>query len=328
MSSPLLSVCIPTFNRLLFLKEALGVLLPQAEMCGVEVCVSDNHSTDGTAQFLEALANQGNPTLRYVVQPENIGLDQNMLAVITMGKGRYIYPLGDDDVLPDGALLAILKEVEGGGDVFVLNGWHTDPSLVPTKKHLPDAIAGRSLSQPDQAFTALWNKMPFGSFLASRKCFSEHYFARFIGTSHAYTGAVWDALADQAEQEGSCTVKCMETPTVLLRGAEKTWRKNAARIMLREIPLWFDLLSERGIYRKVIKPIRRGYMRSQTTFFSFARYRVLGQLEHADASTLCAVCGRTQRLKMLFVAETPTRLLNWLINARAALKKISVFFRR
>lgn len=325
-SSPLLSVCIPTFNRLQFLKEALENLLPQAEMCGVEVCVSDNHSIDGTAQFLEDIASQHSSVLRYVIQPKNIGLDQNMQAVITMGSGRYIYPIGDDDILPQHALFTILNEISSGVDLLILNGWHTDPLLAPMNKHLPDTIAGRSLNKPDEAFTTLWNKMPFGSFLASRECFLDEHFTRYIGTSHAYAGAVWDALADRIENQVGCSVKCMEAPTVLLRGAEKTWNKSAAKIMLQEIPLWFDLLAERNVYREVIYLIRKDYMRTQTKISSLSRYRVLGQLEPADVSTLSVACCRTQKLKMHLIAAAPRPLLNSLIETRAVLKNLLATF--
>lgn len=319
---PILSVCIPTFNRLHYLKEALAALLPQAELHGVEVCVSDNHSTDGTAQYLEALANRGGPALRYVVQAENIGIDKNMMAAIGMGGGRYVYPIGDDDVLPDGSLQEILREIEKDCDVLVLNGWHTDPSLARKTKHLSDAIAGCSFTQPGQAFIALWNKMPFGSFLASRDSFENNYFKRFIGTSHAYTGAVWDALAERAKDTGSCTVRCMEAPTVLLRGAEKSWRKNAAVIMLYEIPFWFRLLAEKDAYKQVIPAIREKYLNSQMRLFSLAQFRVIGQLENSNTPKLCAECSNTQRLKMTLVASTPREVLWALIKARGAVKKI------
>ena len=115
-----LSICIPTFNRLHYLKESLDILLPQAQLLGVEVCVSDNHSSDETVKYLTWMSGQFS-MLRFVVQDENIGIDKNMAAAISMGKGRYIYPLGDDDVLPEGSLSVILNEVNSDSniDVFI-----------------------------------------------------------------------------------------------------------------------------------------------------------------------------------------------------------------
>jgi len=111
--TPTLSICIPTFNRLHYLKETLETLLPQAELNSVEICISDNHSNDGTAEFLREFA-EVYPCLKYRINSKNIGLDKNMLAVISMGNGQYIYPIGDDDILPEGSLEEILLEIEKG----------------------------------------------------------------------------------------------------------------------------------------------------------------------------------------------------------------------
>jgi glycosyltransferase involved in cell wall biosynthesis len=301
---PVLSICIPTFNRLHYLKEILETLLPQAELLGVEVCISDNNSSDGTAQFLKDLANFY-PCLQYIIKSANIGLDRNMLAAITMGKGRYIYPIGDDDMLPDGTLLEILGEIENGGNALVLNGWHTTQSLVPKWMHLSPSIANRSFSRSDEAFVVLWDKMPFGSFLAKRELFQEKYFKRFIGTSHAYTGAVWDALAEIEKNTGSCDVRCMKIPTVLLRGGEKSWRNNAAMIMLYEIPHWFSLIMEKNTYKKNIPAIRNNFLENQTKMSVLIHFRAIGQLGKNDVSKLGKECNPEQVRKLRRVASVP-----------------------
>lgn len=311
---PILSICIPTFNRLHYLRQLLEAVLPQAELLGVEVCVSDNNSQDGTALYLESLTARYNMVIRYIIQSENIGLDRNMIEVIAMGRGQYIYPIGDDDILIDGSLKEILQELETECDVLMLNGWHTNPVLVPKKIHLPDTIAGKCYVQPDQAFVMLWNKMPFGSFLASRDCFLKNDFQKYIGTSHAYTGAVWDALSDKARRSGSCNVRCMKFPVVLLRGAEKSWSKSTAKIMLIEIPLWFCLISEKEVYFKSVSIIKNQYLRSQTRFLSLAKFRVIGQLCKDDVPLLGAGFNGDQVLTMTIVIHMPKLILLMLIN--------------
>lgn len=301
---PILSVCIPTYNRLHYLEEMLEELLPQAELLGVEVCISDNNSTDGTSDYLKNISDDYQ-CIHYSVQNANVGLDRNMLAAITMGKGRYIYPIGDDDMLPDGTLLEILREIENGGDVLILNGWHTTPSLVPKWIHLSPSTANCSFIQADKAFLALWDKMPFGSFLASRELFQEKYFERFFGTSHAYTGAVWDALADIEKIKGSCQVRCMKLPTVLLRGGEKSWRNNAAIIKLYEIPYWFSLIMEKETYGKIIPAIRNDFLEKQTKLSRLIQFRAIGQLEKNDVSKLGKECSPVQVRRLRRVASVP-----------------------
>jgi glycosyltransferase involved in cell wall biosynthesis len=319
---PTLSVCIPTFNRLGYLKEALATLLPQAQLYDVEVCVSDNHSDDGTEQFLCELANIY-PLLRYIVNPENIGLDRNMLKAISMGKGDYIYPIGDDDILPDGSLLEILQEIKKGDDVLILNGWHTTSSLIKKWTHLSPSIAGSLFYRSDEAFMALWDKMPFGSFLASRECFLEKYSQRFIGTSHAYTGAVWDALDDIEINKGSCSVRCIEKPIVLLRGGVKTWRKDAALIMLYEIPYWFSLIMQKKSYNKIVPAIRSEFLRKQTKIPVLIQFRSIGQLKKIDVPMLGKECTLEQVRKLNGVARMPQVFAQIFVKTHSNLKTIA-----
>ena len=110
----LLSICIPTFNRLPYLKEAIDALLPQIEktMPGqVEFLVSDNCSTDGTADYLAAI--QSN-RLRFWTNEVNIGGDRNFLKCISEARGDYVWLVGDDDLVAhDGVervLAALLSE--------------------------------------------------------------------------------------------------------------------------------------------------------------------------------------------------------------------------
>ena len=50
MNRPLLSICIPTYQRVALLKELLESLLPVNELTfAVELVVSDNASTDNAS---------------------------------------------------------------------------------------------------------------------------------------------------------------------------------------------------------------------------------------------------------------------------------------
>jgi len=113
MTQPLLSICIPSYNRGAFLPDLFeSILRGVAELpsavadYGVEVVVSDNGSTDDTAKqvatFTDRLA------ISYVLQPENIGPDRNFLAVVDAAHGRFCWLMGSDDVLEPGGLFHVL----------------------------------------------------------------------------------------------------------------------------------------------------------------------------------------------------------------------------
>lgn len=316
-----LSVCIPTYNRLNYLKESLGVLLPQAQQQGVQVCVSDNCSEDGTQEYLSELSKEYS-CLVYVAQKSNIGIDRNMQFVISMGEGAYAYPLGDDDFIPEGSLGVILKRIHSGADVIVLNGWHTDSNLAPVRLHLTDIGCFDSCALPCDCFGFFWNKMPFGSFLARRDFFGEEYFSRYIGTSHGYTGAIWDALAQKYRATGVCRIDTVAEPTVMLRGAEKTWRNNAALIMLNEIPRWFSLVANNVEYRDCINNIRSCYLLQQTRVFVLFFYRSIGQLEPSMVINLGQECTLWQRLKLRSVSIFPKFAAAALLSVRGFMVRI------
>ena len=67
MSQTLLSICIPTWNRKERLKRLLERIASEAKGLEheVEVCVSDNGSTDGTRDFLETLVAKGPLSARF-----------------------------------------------------------------------------------------------------------------------------------------------------------------------------------------------------------------------------------------------------------------------
>lgn len=88
----MLSICIPTYNRLPFLEWTLSKTA--ADFPDARVIVSDNASTDGTA----LLSFKG----RYIRQPSNVGAFPNMRLALLASHTKYCTYLGDDDyLLPD-----------------------------------------------------------------------------------------------------------------------------------------------------------------------------------------------------------------------------------
>ena len=109
---PLLSICIPTYNRAYLLKESLSKLLPICQKYNIEVYVSDNASPDGTYDLLVKLK-EIYSCLDFYRQNENIGSDKNFEFVIKNASGKYRWTLGDSTYITEKSLLsfiALLKE--------------------------------------------------------------------------------------------------------------------------------------------------------------------------------------------------------------------------
>lgn len=116
---PLLSICIPTWNRAQFLKLSLDSIkeqLSDIDNSKLEILVSDNCSTDSTPELVRSYMDEGMP-IQYNRNEENIGPDRNFLKCAEMAKGKYVLLAGDDDILlPDSIsyLLDILAKDEWG----------------------------------------------------------------------------------------------------------------------------------------------------------------------------------------------------------------------
>lgn len=102
----LLSIAIPTYNRAPRLEELLDSILSQMkEPKGeVEICVSDNDSTDNTAEVVAGFQEKYPGLINYNKNKKNLGADANIIKVIEMSRGEFVWTFGDDDSMADGGL--------------------------------------------------------------------------------------------------------------------------------------------------------------------------------------------------------------------------------
>ncbi|MBO0357375.1 glycosyltransferase family 2 protein [Hymenobacter sp. BT186] len=127
MSSPFLTIAIPTFNRAGYLYKCLQSLLGQVE-CDIEndieIVVSDNASTDNTCEVVRDINKCKN--FYYYRNEENLGMDGNFLACYRYAKGKFVWIFSDDDLLRPNSLkliLNLLKENDNCGACYIDSEW-------------------------------------------------------------------------------------------------------------------------------------------------------------------------------------------------------------
>jgi glycosyltransferase involved in cell wall biosynthesis len=98
-TQPILSICVPTYNRARYLECLLQNLSDQIGKLGFayELLIGDNCSQDSTP----ALVAQFTPLLNivYFRHPQNLGAYENLNHLIQSARGRYTIYLADDDLL-------------------------------------------------------------------------------------------------------------------------------------------------------------------------------------------------------------------------------------
>lgn len=125
---PLLSICIPTYNRSKYLEEALRNITSDPDFDSrVEIIISDNASTDHTQMVSEKYANQFN-NIFYYRNDENIR-DRNFYLALSRAHGKYVRLFNDTLRLKYGSLKTMLSIIEQSSDGSFLFFYQNIPFL-------------------------------------------------------------------------------------------------------------------------------------------------------------------------------------------------------
>jgi Glycosyl transferase family 2 len=108
------TIGIPTYNRAGFVRHAIESALDQS-WPDVEVLVSDNASTDGTAEVVRSFGDR----VRYHRNPENIGNWPNFARLTELACGDYFIWLQDDDLVHRDFTRRAVEGMESGDNVGV-----------------------------------------------------------------------------------------------------------------------------------------------------------------------------------------------------------------
>jgi glycosyltransferase involved in cell wall biosynthesis len=122
--NPLLSVVIPVYNGMPYLRDTVESVLPQLTP-DMELIVRNNGSSDGTAAYLESLSDS---RIRVIHCTETVSAGENWSAVCRLATGSFTKVLcADDTVLPGGLDRQLKAAFE-----------HPDAALVASRRRVID----------------------------------------------------------------------------------------------------------------------------------------------------------------------------------------------
>lgn len=132
---PILSFCIPTYNRADFVvKSVKSILKYQGD--DIEVVVSDNGSTDDTVKKLKEIHDN---RLKISSNESNFGFEFNLVKVLKLAHGDFLFLLSDEDTILSekiNKLIKILKNENYGLIVTSLKDDNlTNANMVEAKNY-------------------------------------------------------------------------------------------------------------------------------------------------------------------------------------------------
>ena len=131
MTNPLISICIPVYNRNLHLDNCLNSIKISQENFPLdfEVCISDNFSDEDPIEIINKY--QRYFKINYNRNLSNEGLGVNILKSVSLAKGEFIWIIGSDDLflpITFEKLNFYLKKKDI--DFFYINSYHLDANFL------------------------------------------------------------------------------------------------------------------------------------------------------------------------------------------------------
>lgn len=154
MTSPKISIVIPSYNRATLIRQALESVLKQTYQA-FELIVVDGGSTDGTLEILDEI-----PDLRLVSEPDR-GMYDALNKGLQLAKGEIVGFLNSDDFYSEDGLGAVAAQFEktsvdavaGQAIYFFRRGKGADLFFRPSKPLMPP-LPWREVIYGDPAFNA------------------------------------------------------------------------------------------------------------------------------------------------------------------------------
>jgi hypothetical protein len=142
----LLTIAIPTFNRVKYLRQTLNLLIAQVlneKKSLFEILVADNASNDGTDKLCSYYLTEYPGLFQYIRHSQNLGFDSNLDSLFMKARGEYVLLHSDDDYPNDGALRTLMR---------IINSESSKPALIYTYHQLINSETGLSVAQHEPFF--------------------------------------------------------------------------------------------------------------------------------------------------------------------------------
>jgi glycosyltransferase involved in cell wall biosynthesis len=123
MTRPLLSVIVPTYNRPKDIAALLQSVMDQ-DFNDWECVVAEDCSParEEVKRIGEEFAARSGGRIRVELNPENLGYDAGLRRLTELARGQYLFVMGDDDFIAEGAFKAVADAIARYPNLGVIRG--------------------------------------------------------------------------------------------------------------------------------------------------------------------------------------------------------------
>ncbi|HMS91870.1 MAG TPA: glycosyltransferase family 2 protein, partial [Candidatus Absconditabacterales bacterium] len=119
-TKPLLSICIPTYNREKYLKRLIDSIVHQKGFTNeIEIVIDDGPSKDGTERLIKQYQ-QTYKNIRYFRNTKAVGMTASFLEAISLSNGKYTWLFGSDDFMYKNALEIVIDIIKSKSPTVIL----------------------------------------------------------------------------------------------------------------------------------------------------------------------------------------------------------------
>lgn len=127
VSSPLISVCIPAYNRARHLRQLLDSILEQ-DFKNFEIVICEDRSPERDAinGIVSDYVRHWPNVIRYFENANNLGYDGNIRELVARSRGRFCFFMGNDDIMCPKALqhtAGLIERYENLGMILKSYSW-------------------------------------------------------------------------------------------------------------------------------------------------------------------------------------------------------------
>lgn len=191
-----LTISIPTYDRPYFLRKTLESLAKQiSEWNGaVGIFVADDHPSGKNREVVVAVKQQ-HPLIAidYIHNAQNLGIDENIKNCIVSPDSQFVWLLGEDDIILDGAIDKVMRIIRAQTPAFIFANYIycDDQHRRYARNAVIEERPGNAVVQFDNFISSNVHVLGFiGGCIINRSAWMSAPYEKFKGSFYTHVGGI------------------------------------------------------------------------------------------------------------------------------------------